>query len=192
VNTGWLVLKRMSASRRPTLWFRGTIVFALACAVLSGCGDDSKSKLLSSSSASELRSTLAQVQQDVQNGDCTSAQERVSALDQQISSLDRIDADLRDALVSGTSRLQQLVAEKCQTPATTSAGTTEPSGTTDTGGATGPDEETDKPGKSEGKGKGKKKGQKKNKDEPSVEIVPDTGTGGTGDGGTTDSGGAVP
>jgi hypothetical protein len=184
----------MSASRRPTPWFRGTIVFALACAVLvAGCGDDSNSKLLSSSSASELRSTLAQVQQDVQNGDCTGARERVSALDQQISSLDRIDSDLRDALDSGTSRLQQLVAEKCQAPATTSAGTTEPSGTTDTGGTTGSDEETDKHGKSEGKGNGKKKGQKKkNKDEPSVEIVPDTGTGGTGDGGTTDSGGAVP
>jgi hypothetical protein len=131
------------------------------------------------------------VQQDVQNGDCTSAQARVGALDQQISSLDRIDADVRDALVSGTGRLEQLVAEKCQTAATTTEGTTQPSGPTDTGGATGPDEEKDKPGKSEGKGKGKKKGQKKDKKEkgPSVEIVPDTGTGGTGDGGTTDSGG---
>jgi hypothetical protein len=192
VKVGKLVLMMMSASRRPTLWFRGTIVFVLACAALSGCGDDSNSKLLSPSSASELRSTLAQVQQDVQNGNCTGAQERVSALDRQISSLDRIDADLRDALASGASRLQQLVAEKCQTPATTSAGTTEPSGTTDTGGTTGSDGVTDKPGKSEGKGKGKKNGQKKNKGAPPVEIVPDTGTGGTGDGGTTDSGGAVP
>jgi hypothetical protein len=190
VNNGWLVLKTMSASRRPTLWFRGTIVFVLTCAVLSGCGDDSNSKLLSSSSASELRSTLAQVQQDVQNGDCTGAQERVSALDQQISSLDRIDADLRDALDSGTSRLQQLVAEKCQTPATTSAGTTEPSGT---GGTSAPDEQQDGQGQDGGngkeKGKGKKKGHfKKGKDEPSVEVVPETGTGGSG--GTTD--GAVP
>ena len=178
----------MSASRRPTLWFRGTIVFVLVCASLSACGDDSKSKLLSPSSASQLRSTLAQVQQDVENGDCAGAQERVGALDQQVGSLDRIDADLRDALVSGTSRLQQLVAQKCQAPATTSDGTTEPSGTTDTGGATGPDEETDEPGKSEGKGKGKKKGHKK--DEPSAEIVPETGTDQTGgSGGTT---GAVP
>jgi hypothetical protein len=118
----------------------------------------------------------------------------VAALDQQISSLDRIDADLRDALTAGASRLQQLVADKCQTPATTSAGTTEPSGTTDTGGTTGPDEQTDKPGKSEGKGKGKKKGQEKDKKDkgPAGEIVPETGTGGSGDGGTTDSGGAVP
>ena len=191
MKSGKLVLVTMSASRRPMLWCRGTIAFVLACALLSACGD-SNSKLLSSSSASELRSTLAQVQQDVQNGDCTSAQERVGALNQQISSLNRIDADLRDALVSGTSRLQQLVAEKCQAPATTGEATTQPSGTTDTGGTTGSDTETDKPGKSEGKGKGKKKGQKKDKGGPSVDIVPDTGTGGTGDGGTTDSGGAVP
>jgi len=183
----------MSASRRPTLWFRGTIAFVLTCALLSACGDGSNSKLLSSSSASELRSTLAQVQQDVQNGDCTSAQQRAAALDQQISSLNRIDAGLRDALASSASRLQQLVAQKCQAPATTSAGTAGPSGTTGTGGTSAPDEQQDQQGQDEGKGKdkgkGKKKGHfKKGKDEPSVEVVPDTGTGGSG--GTTDE--AVP
>jgi hypothetical protein len=192
VKTGKLVLETMSASRRPTLRFRNAILVVVACVSLAACGDDSNSKLLSRSSASELRSTLAQVEQDVQNGDCTSAQQRVSALDQQISSLDRIDADLRDALVSGTSRLQRLVAENCQVAGTTSEGTTEPSGTTGSGGTSAPDGATNKPGKSEGKGKGKKKGQKK-KDGPPVQIVPETGTGTDetgGSGGTTD--GAVP
>jgi hypothetical protein len=181
----------MSASRRPTLWFRGTIVFVLACASLAACGDDSNSKLLSPSSASELRSTLAQVEQDVQNGDCTGAQERVSALGQQISSLDRIDADLRDALVSGTSRLQQLVAEKCQVAATTSEGTTEPSGTTGTGGTSAPDEQQNGQGQDQGNGKGKKKG--KFKKEKKKDGVTDGGPGTDqtgGSGGTTD--GVVP
>jgi hypothetical protein len=181
------------------MWFRGTILVVLVCALLSACGDDSNSKLLSPSSASELRSTLAQVQQDVQNGDCTGAQERVSALDQQISSLDRIDTDLRDALVSGTSRLQQLVATKCQAPATTSEGATEPSGTTDTGGTSAPDEqgqdeghgEGKKKGQDEGPGKGKKKGHLKKGKDKGGETDSGTGTDQTGgSGGTTD--GAVP
>jgi hypothetical protein len=181
----------MSTSRRPTLWFRGTIVFVLACASLSACGGDSNSKLLSPSSASELRSTLAQVQQDVQNGDCTSAQERLSALDQQVNSLDRIDADLRDALVSGTSRLQQLVAEKCQAPATTSEGTTEPSGTTGTGGTSAPDEQQRQQGQGKGNGKGKKKGKLKKGKGIEGETGSGTGTDQTGgSGGTTD--GVVP
>jgi hypothetical protein len=173
------------------MWFRGTILVVLVCALLSACGDDSNSKLLSPSSASELRSTLAQVQQDVQNGDCTGAQERVSALDQQISSLDRIDTDLRDALVSGTSRLQQLVATKCQAPATTSEGAAEPSGTTDTGGTSAPDEQQDEQGQDKGPGKGKKKGHLKNGKDKGGETDPGTGTDQTGgSGGTTD--GAVP
>jgi hypothetical protein len=183
----------MSASRRRTRELLAVALAVVAAVLLAACGNDSSdAKLLSRSSASELRSTLAEVEGRVQAGDCDGAQEWISLLDQQIDSLGNVDGDLRDALASGAGRLEQLVTEKCEAPVTETGttGATGPAGTTDTGGATGPEEETDKPGKSEGKGKGKKNGQ--NKDEPPVETVPDTGTGGAGDGGTTDSGGVVP
>jgi hypothetical protein len=164
---------------------------------LAGCGDSSNdAKLLSRSSAADLRATLSQVQQKVAGGDCSGAQDQVSLLEQQIDSLDTsVDSDLRAALVSSATRLQRLVSTAC-TADTTQSGQTGATGATDTGGTTGAtgdegDGEGNGNGKGNGKekGKGKKKGQKKN--EPGVEIVPETGTGGSG-GGTTGSGGIVP
>jgi hypothetical protein len=170
------------------------VLMALAAA-LAGCGDSSDdAKLLSRTSASDLRATLTQVQQRVSSGDCSGAQDQVGLLEQQIDSLDsRVDANLRAALVSGASRLQRLVASECAA-ATAETGATGPTGPTDTGGTTGLD------GQQNGEhGNGKKKGQKKeknkNKDKSGDEGGGDqtgTGTGESGGGGTTGSGGFAP
>jgi hypothetical protein len=182
----------MSARRRQISLSWGAVLVALACTSLAACGDGSSdSKLLSPTDASELRSTLAQVEQQVENGDCTAAREQVSLLERQVSSLDRIEADLRDALTSGTSRLQELVTANCPQAPATETGTT---GTTDTGGTSAPDEQqTDEPGNSEGKGKGKKKGHFKdegNDGQSDEGAGSDEQSGGSG--GTTGSGGFAP
>jgi hypothetical protein len=178
----------MPARRRRTLPIATTLI-VLTAGTLGACGGSDDSKLLSRSSAAELRSTLAQVEQQINNGDCGAAQDQISNLEDEISSLDSVSENLRDALVSGTSRLRQLVNNQCQTQ-TTETGSTGATGTTDTGGTSAPDEQQDEPGKSEGKGKGKKKGHKKDKG-LDVQIEPDTG-GSTEGGGTTGSGGAAP
>lgn len=166
-------------------------LIALAAA-LAGCGDSSNdAKLLSRSSASDLRATLAQVEQRVSSGDCTGAQDQVGLLEQQIDSLDSsVDANLRAALVSGASRLQRLVASECPA-ATAETGPTGATGTTDTGGTTGLDEQQNGE-QGNGKKKGKNK-EKKNKDKSGDETGGDeTGTGGSGGSGTTGSDGVVP
>jgi hypothetical protein len=183
----------MSDRRRRTHFSLAATLIALAAGSVVACGDSSNdSQLLSPTSASELRSTLAQVEQTVENGDCGAAQEQVDLLERQVTSLNRVEADLRDALASGVGRLQQLVIEGCQT-STPESGTTGTTGPSETGGATGPEEtESGAPGKS--KGKGKKKGHLK---DDQAGSQPDTGdgggqSGGSGDAGTTGSGGSTP
>src|SRR4029453_7596030 len=118
---------------------RASLAIALIAlaGVLAGCGDSSNdAKLLSRSSAADMRSTLAQVQQKVSSGDCTGAQDQVALLEQQIDSLDvSVDSDLRAALVSSASRLQRLVAAKCAASTTETVPTTPtgPTGPTDSG-----------------------------------------------------------
>jgi hypothetical protein len=168
------------------------LMLAAIAGGLAACGDRSNdAKLLPRSSASDLRSTLAQVQQKVSSGDCSGAQDQVALLEQQIDSLNgSIDSDLTTALVSGATRLQRLVASECAA-ATTETGSAGATGPTDTGGTTGAtDEQGDEESPGKDKGKGKKKGHKK--DGVGVEIEPDTGTGGSGGSGTTGSDGVVP
>jgi hypothetical protein len=170
------------------------IAIVLIVASLAACGESSDdSKLLTASSAAELRTTLAEVQQNVENGDCTGAQQQVALLDQQVTSLAGVDANLRDALTSGVSRLQQLVSTECEAPVDT--GTTDSAGTTDSGGAAAPDEEqTDESGKD--KNKEKKKDEQGQDEATGDEGQSDTGgESGSGDGssgGTTGTGGVVP
>jgi hypothetical protein len=189
---GRLVLGLMSARRRPTRFPIAASLVVVAAGSLGACGDSSdNSGLLSRASASELRSTLGQVEQTLQNGDCDGAQEQLGRLEQQVASLNSVGADLRDALTSGVNRLEQLVTEECQTSTaeTGATGTTGPSGTTDTGGATGPDEQqSDESGSNEGKGQGNKGKEKKDKSQP---TTPDEGDE-SGGSGTTGSGGFAP
>lgn len=128
--------------------------------------------MLSSNRATELRSTLDDVEQMVDNGDCQGAANTALAFGQKVNALSRrLDAGLRDALASGASRLQRLVEDQC-----------EPAGTT--GPTLQVPEETDQDGQGK-KGKGKAKGKDKNKqeeipeEETTVPTVPDESLGTT-------------
>jgi hypothetical protein len=160
----------MCASRRPILWFLLAAVAVLAPTALAACGNsESKSeRQLSPATASELRSTLAAVEQRVDDGDCAGAGEQAQTLERQAGSLPaKVDADLRDALVDGASRLEALVVERCEPAPIGPTGPATPA-------APAPDEDQQQNG---GKDKQPKPGKDKGKDE-------------SGGGGEEDSGGA--
>jgi hypothetical protein len=161
---------------------------ALAFFLLPGCGggDSGNSKLLSRSSASQLRSTLAHVEETVQTGDCGTAQEQVGVLRQQVTSLHRVEPDLKDALTSGVSRLERLVADSCQ-PAVAETGPTGP--VTDQ--QTQPSDQQQQ--NENGKQKKTKKEKKNQNGQNQGEQNGGSGTDGSGSsGGTTGSGGVAP
>ena len=103
---------------RPTRRRRRTLgaaaALALAVGFASSCGDDSKSGL-SQQRASNLRSSLDQVETRVKDRDCTGASEQAATFRQQVDSLpSRVDRDLRDALERSATRLESLVADQCE------------------------------------------------------------------------------
>jgi hypothetical protein len=103
---------------RPTRRRRRTLgaaaALALAVGFVSSCGDDSNTGL-SQQRASNLRSSLDQVETRVVDGDCTGAGEQVTTFRQQVDSLpSRVDRDLRDALERSATRLESLVADQCE------------------------------------------------------------------------------
>jgi hypothetical protein len=111
----------MLGPRRRMLLSLLVALVALTATALAACGDGgtNRDELLSPTAASELRSTLAEVQQRVEDGDCTGAGEQAQTLEQQAGSLPvKVEANLRDALVDGASRLQKLVLDRCEAPAT--------------------------------------------------------------------------
>jgi hypothetical protein len=92
---------------------------ALAACLASGCGKDSNAGL-SQQRASNLRSSLDQVEARVTDGDCTGAAAQAAAFRARVASLpNRVDRDLRDALERSATRLESLVADQCQPAATT-------------------------------------------------------------------------
>jgi hypothetical protein len=128
------------ASRRT---LRPTLLLAVGAVavILVGCGNDSsgKGRLLSAQQASELKGTLAQVEQDVAAKNCTGAAQEAAAFEQRVDQIQRLNRSLRSALRASSRRLQTLVDSNCQTaapavqtPTTTTTtpetGTTEPSG----------------------------------------------------------------
>ena len=63
---------------------------------------------------SSLRSTLSDVEQRVRDQDCTGASQQAAAFREQVDGLpERVDAALRQALVSSADRLEALVADQC-------------------------------------------------------------------------------
>jgi hypothetical protein len=158
----------------------------LAASGLAACGN-SDDKLLSASSASELRSTLRQVEQTVADGDCETAQQEVAQLREKVDSLRRVEADLKNSLSEGTSRLETLVLDQCQSAATGPTGPVTP--------AVPQDEQS----QDEGKGKKEKKKDKEKKKEENGQgqnedgsSGDESGGAGTGTGGTTGSDGLLP
>jgi hypothetical protein len=144
---------------------------------MSSCGEDSNTGL-SQQRASNLRSSLDQVEARVNDRDCTGAAEQATTFRQQVDSIpSRVDRGLRDALERSAQRLESLVADQCEPEPVAPVEelqTQEPTKTDETG------------GDQQGKGKKDKK-PKTPKDDPQP---PDTGvtgpegsTGVTGDGG---------
>jgi hypothetical protein len=130
---------------------------------LTACGDgkEDRSKLLSATRASDLRSSLDAVEQMVDDGDCTGATNAALAFEQKVNALPtRLDASLRDSLASGAIRLQRLVEDQCEPAGPT--GPTVP--------APEPSQEEDQGNKGKGKGRGKDK--KKDEDQPDETTVP--------------------
>jgi hypothetical protein len=108
--------------RRRTLC--ATAALALASLVLSSCGQDSNASL-SGRRASDLRTSLDQIEDRVAKGDCTGASKDAGEFRQKVDSLpSRVDRDLRDALRDSATRLESLVSDQCkpaaeETPAET-------------------------------------------------------------------------
>jgi ribosomal protein S20 len=174
----------MPSTRRRTL----LALAVLATSGLAACGN-SDDKLLSASSASELRSTLRHVEQTVADGNCETAQQEVAKLREKVDSLRRVEADLKNSLSEGTTRLETLVLDQCQSAVT---------------GPTGPVTPTLPPEETQDEGKGKKE-KKKNKDKNNGEgngngqgqnedgsSGDESGGAGAGTGGTTGSDGLLP
>lgn len=164
----------MSHSKRPRT--RTAIALAILAAGLAGCGNgEDRSKLLSATRASDLRSTLDAVEQKINDGDCVSATNTALSFRQKVDALpQRLNSSLRDALSAGADRLDRLVETQCK-PAGPTGPTAPPVQTPPRG---------DEGGQgAQGKGKGKAKGhEKKKKDENSNEgttgpVVPDENLG---------------
>jgi hypothetical protein len=170
---------RPTRRRRRTLGAAATL--ALAVGLVSSCGEDSNTGL-SQQRASNLRSSLDQVETRVNHRDCTGAAEQATTFRQQVDSLpSRVDRDLRDALERSATRLESLVADQCEpgpVAPVEEPQTQDPTTTDKTG------------GDQQGNGKKDKKPKKPKDGQP-----PDTGVtgpdGSTGATGATGDGGAV-
>jgi hypothetical protein len=178
---------------------RGPLIALLLASVALlpvACGGDSSGRPLPRATASELRSGLDRVKQNVDAGDCQAAADSALELEQQTADLpSRIDRELRTALQRGVGRLNDLVREQCQAPI--DEGATAPA-TPDTGPTateTTPDEEKqeDKQEKPAKPGKDKKKDENGGTTGPTDEVPPTGNQQGQDFGsGNQDSGGAQP
>ncbi len=162
--------------------------------MLGACGNDDQGRRLSATRASELRSTLAQVEQSVASGDCNDAAAKAQTLEQEAADLPKgVNSDLRRALRSSAQRLQTLIKQDCG--ATGATGPTTPAGTT-TGATTDGQSDNGKDNKQKRKQEQKKPKKGKGKPdqippvEPPADEQPSPDTGATGDSGG--SGGIQP
>jgi hypothetical protein len=181
-------------------WTRRALPVALATAGLAvaGCGDSGSGPLLSSRQAGDLRAKLTEIEQDVSSGNCTGAAEQVSALEQQIDSMRRLDRNLRSALRASARRLDTLVSADCgagtettptETTTTPQEGTT---GTTGTTGATGEQGKKPKKPKKEKKVPPGQDGTPSGQDENPPSGGGDGAGGGGSSGESNPSGGSTP
>jgi hypothetical protein len=150
------------------------VVLVATAAVLGACGDDSSGELRSRD-ANSLRSKRSEVEQRVESQDCAGASEQAAAFRTQVAELpDRVDSDLRRALVSSADRLESLVADECAAQPAAPV-ETPPVGTT----SEDPGQGNDQNQKDEGKKDKRPKKEKPNEDQTQTQTQPDSG--GTGE-----------
>jgi outer membrane biosynthesis protein TonB len=88
------------------------IIFSLAAAALGlvACGGSEKAELLPGETASEITSNLDQVEQLAAEGDCLGASDAAQSVSLQVEELGGVDAELKQALQEGATRLNEVVA----------------------------------------------------------------------------------
>ncbi len=99
------------------------IVLSLAAAAalgLAACGGGSDAELLPGETASEINTNLDQVEQLANEGDCVGASDAAQAVSLQVEGLGDVDAELKQALQEGASRLNEVVAS-CEEEVATEA-----------------------------------------------------------------------
>jgi hypothetical protein len=139
---------------------RLALAFALATVatlVLAACGGED-AKLLPGETAREITANLDSVQQLSDEGDCLGAESAAGQVGEQIDSLEGVDRKLKEALESGASRLEEVIAECEESSVESVAPATIP---------TEPEEEEKGP-KEE---KDKEKGPKPKEEEPAPEAT---------------------
>jgi hypothetical protein len=145
---------------RPRRRHAAALALAAACLLAAGCGGSSgNGRLLSQSQAGELRASLTRIEEDVAAKNCTTAAQEVSALQDQIGTIRRLDSGLRSSLRSSVQRLETLVNDSCQTTTTTPTTTTPTTGASGPSGATGPENGKQKKPKEPKQPKEQKNGQ---------------------------------
>jgi outer membrane biosynthesis protein TonB len=89
------------------------IVFSLAAVAalgLGACGGDDDAELLPGETASEINTNLDQVEELAAAGDCLGASDAAQAVSLQVEKLGGVDAELKQALQEGATRLNEVVA----------------------------------------------------------------------------------
>jgi outer membrane biosynthesis protein TonB len=87
------------------------VSLALAAALgIAACGGSGEAELLPGETASEINSNLDQVEQLANEGDCLGASDAAQAVSLQVEELGGVDAELKEALQEGATRLNEVVA----------------------------------------------------------------------------------
>jgi hypothetical protein len=97
----------------------------VAVAALSACGSDEFDGRIPQDNADALRASLAQVRDDVSNGECDSASTGAQAFVDGVNQLpETATTELKDALRSAGEQLERLVSSECAATTTTTTTTT--------------------------------------------------------------------
>jgi septal ring-binding cell division protein DamX len=102
---------------RLSAWILALALGACSAVGLVACGGGESADLLPGATASQIDSNLDEVRRLVDEGDCVGAEDAARQVQLQIEDLDGVDKRLKQALLAGADRLNEVVTE-CDEPAT--------------------------------------------------------------------------
>lgn len=108
VNTASRPFSRLDFVRRLATFLIVVSVTAAAALSLVACGSED-AELLPGDTASEISSNLDQVEQLASEGDCLGASDAAQAVSLQVEELGEVDAELKQALREGATRLNEVI-----------------------------------------------------------------------------------
>jgi hypothetical protein len=92
----------------------GLLLAALAVGLLlSGCGGGGNGELLPGAAAEQITSSLDQVRESVDKGDCEQAEDAVAKVSTEVDDLNKVDVQLKKALHHGALKLSEVVSSSC-------------------------------------------------------------------------------